>query len=101
MPISVRKLTSRIGAAVSGVDLTGPADPATINELRTALNEHKAIVLDASGLDDAGQQRVASWFGPLTTAHPTVPALPGAPQVLPVDSEAGRANQWHTDVTFV
>ncbi|MFD9203933.1 TauD/TfdA dioxygenase family protein, partial [Streptomyces anthocyanicus] len=41
-------------------------------------------------------------FGDLTTAHPTVPAVEGAPNVLPVDSERGRAaNHWHTDVTFV
>src|SRR6185312_8509069 len=32
---------------------------------------------------------------------PTVPAVDGAPNVLPVDSERGRANHWHTDVTFV
>jgi taurine dioxygenase len=101
MSISVRKLSSRIGAVVEGVDLTGPRDAATVAAVRSALNEHKALVFDSTGLDDAGQQRVASWFGPLTAAHPTVPAEPGVPQVLPVDSEAGRANQWHTDVTFV
>jgi taurine dioxygenase len=30
-----------------------------------------------------------------------VPAADGAPTILPVDSELGRANHWHTDVTFV
>ena len=31
-----------------------------------------------------------------------MPAVEGAPNVLPVDSERGRAaNNWHTDVTFV
>jgi alpha-ketoglutarate-dependent sulfate ester dioxygenase len=101
MSLSIRKLTSRIGAVVQGVDLGTDPDAATVAEIRAALNEHKALVFDAPGLDDAGQQRIASWSGPLTTAHPTVPAVPGAPQVLPVDSEAGRDNQWHTDVTFV
>jgi alpha-ketoglutarate-dependent sulfate ester dioxygenase len=53
-------------------------------------------------LDDEGQQAFARQFGELTTAHPTVPAVDGAPNVLPVDSEGGRAaNNWHTDVTFV
>ena len=101
MSFSVHKLTSRIGATVSGIDLTGSPDTDTIAALRTALNEHKALVFEAPGLDDEGQERVASWFGPLTTAHPTVAAVPGAPQVLPVDSERTRSNQWHTDVTFV
>ena len=40
-------------------------------------------------------------FGPLTTAHPTVPSVDGALHVLPVDSERGKSNRWHTDVTFV
>jgi taurine dioxygenase len=30
-----------------------------------------------------------------------VPAVPGQPSILPVDSEDSRANHWHTDVTFV
>jgi taurine dioxygenase len=30
-----------------------------------------------------------------------VPAVDGEPNILPVDSEQGRANHWHTDVTFV
>ncbi|MDH6519046.1 alpha-ketoglutarate-dependent taurine dioxygenase [Streptomyces sp. SAI-090] len=31
-----------------------------------------------------------------------MPAVDGAPNILPVDSEGGRAaNHWHTDVTFV
>jgi alpha-ketoglutarate-dependent sulfate ester dioxygenase len=100
--IEVQKVTARIGARVTGVDITRELDPETVAAIRGALNEHKALVFDATGLDDAGQQRFARHFGELTTAHPTVPALDGSPNVLPVDSErGGRANHWHTDVTFV
>lgn len=100
--IEIRKVTARIGAQVSGVDLAEPLDDKTVTTLRTALNEHKALVFDAVGLDDEGQQTFARRFGELTTAHPTVSAVDGAPNVLPVDSERGRAaNHWHTDVTFV
>ncbi|MFF4503055.1 TauD/TfdA dioxygenase family protein [Streptomyces sp. NPDC001401] len=101
MSPSIRKLTSRIGAVVEGVDLTAPPDPATITTLRQALNEHKAIVFDQVDLDNAGQERVAGWFGELTTAHPNVPAADGTTNVLAVDSETSKANEWHTDVTFV
>ena len=52
-------------------------------------------------LDNADQQRFALHFDDLTTAHPTVPAAEGAPNVLPVGSENGKANHWHTDVTSV
>ncbi|MFJ2826820.1 TauD/TfdA dioxygenase family protein [Streptomyces sp. NPDC087263] len=99
--IEIRKVTAKIGAQISGVDIAKPLDDETIAAVRAALNEHKALVFDAHGLDDEGQQAFARRFGDLTTAHPTVPAVDGAPNVLPVDSERGRANHWHTDVTFV
>jgi len=100
--LKIEKVTARIGARVTGVDITRELDADTVAAIRGALNEHKALVFDAEGLDDAGQQRFARNFGDLTTAHPTVPALDGTPNILPVDSEEGaRANHWHTDVTFV
>ncbi|MGW1981538.1 TauD/TfdA dioxygenase family protein [Streptomyces collinus] len=101
MPPSIRKLTGRIGAVVEGVDLTAPPDPLTVTALRDALNQHKAIVFDDVNLDHAGQERVAGWFGELTTAHPNVPAADGTTNVLAVDSETSKANEWHTDVSFV
>ncbi|MEU9876893.1 TauD/TfdA dioxygenase family protein [Streptomyces phaeochromogenes] len=100
--IEIRKITARIGARISGVDISKPLDQETVTALREALNVHKALVFDDVNLDDEGQQAFARHFGDLTTAHPTVPAVEGAPNVLPVDSERGRAaNNWHTDVTFV
>jgi len=99
--LGIRKLTARIGAEVTGLAPDLDLDPETITAVRAALNEHKALLFRGVRLDDAGQQRFAGYFGELTTAHPTVPAVPGAPRVLPVDSEDGRANHWHTDVTFV
>ncbi|MFF5963287.1 TauD/TfdA dioxygenase family protein [Streptomyces collinus] len=102
MSIQIHKVTANIGARVEGVDLTRPLDQETAAALREALNAHKALVFDAEGLDDAGQQAFVRHFGDITTAHPTVSAVDGAPNVLPVDSEGGRAaNHWHTDVTFV
>ena len=99
--IEIQKVTAHIGARVLGVDVSKPLDDITVSALRAALNEHKALVFDDVDLDDEGQQAFARHFGDLTTAHPTVPAVDGAPNVLPVDSERGRANHWHTDVTFV
>jgi taurine dioxygenase len=102
MTIEIHKVTANIGARVEGVDLTRPLDQETSSALREALNAHKALVFDAEGLDDAGQQAFVRHFGDITTAHPTVSAVDGAPNVLPVDSEGGRAaNHWHADVTFV
>ncbi|MFJ8914849.1 TauD/TfdA dioxygenase family protein [Amycolatopsis sp. NPDC102389] len=99
--VEVRKITGRIGAQVLGVDPAKELDAATVAFVTDALHEHKALVFSGVDLDDAGQQRFAEQFGELTKAHPTVPSVDGEPAILPVDSEQGRANQWHTDVTFV
>jgi alpha-ketoglutarate-dependent sulfate ester dioxygenase len=99
--LEISKVTGRIGALISGVDPADDLDVDTIAAIRTALNEHKALVFQDVRLDDDGQQRFARHFGELTTAHPTVPAVAGAPNVLPVDSEHGKSNHWHTDVTFI
>ncbi|MFJ5303954.1 TauD/TfdA dioxygenase family protein [Streptomyces sp. NPDC088350] len=101
MSIEIQKVTANIGARVSGVDIDKPLDAEQVAAVREALNVHKALVFDDVHLDDEGQEAFARHFGDVTTAHPTVPAVDGAPNVLPVDSERGRANHWHTDVTFV
>ncbi|MGM7777517.1 TauD/TfdA dioxygenase family protein [Arthrobacter sp. KNU-44] len=96
------KLGSRIGAEIRGFDLSGDLAPETVAQIRAALNEHKALVFrEANILSDEAQVKFASHFGPLTTAHPTVASVEGEENVLPVDSENGSANNWHTDVTFV
>ncbi|MFD8303507.1 TauD/TfdA dioxygenase family protein [Streptomyces sp. NPDC059690] len=100
--IEIQKVTANIGARVSGVDISRPLDTETVTAIREALNIHKALVFDDVDLDDEGQQAFVRHFGDVTTAHPTVSSVDGVPNVLPVDSERGRAaNHWHTDVTFV
>jgi len=100
--VDVQKIGGRIGAEVDGVDLNAPLDESTVAELSAALLAHKVLVFRGQHLDDAGQTRFASLFGPLTTAHPTVPSIEGNEHILPVQGgEGARANSWHTDVTFV
>ncbi|MFB8754877.1 TauD/TfdA dioxygenase family protein [Streptomyces nigra] len=100
--LEIQKITAHIGARVSGVDVSRPLAEETVTALREALNVHKALVIDDVNLDDASHQDFVRHFGDVTTAHPTVSSIAGAPNVLPVDSERGRAaNHWHTDVTFV
>ncbi|MGW2515984.1 TauD/TfdA dioxygenase family protein [Streptomyces sp. NPDC001617] len=100
--IDIQQVTAHIGARISGVDISKPLDAETATALREALNVHKALVFDDVNLDDEAQQAFVRHFGDVTTAHPTVSSVDGVPNVLPVDSERGRAaNHWHTDVTFV
>ncbi|MCD0452054.1 TauD/TfdA family dioxygenase [Actinocorallia sp. API 0066] len=99
--IDFRKVGGRIGAEVVGLDVR-ELDEALFTEVNAALLEHKALVFRGQHLDDAGQVAFASRFGPLTGAHPTVPSVEGQPQILEVNGDEGiRANNWHTDVTFV
>jgi taurine dioxygenase len=89
-----------IGAVVGGIRIGGDAAPAAVAELRSALLAHKVVFLRGQQhATDADQRAFAELLGPLTRPHPTVAGDGEA--VLPIDSEQGKANSWHTDVTFV
>ncbi|WP_030172930.1 TauD/TfdA dioxygenase family protein [Spirillospora albida] len=96
----VRKVGGRIGAEVVGVDVRDLSDE-VFAEIGAALLEHKVLAFRGQDLTDDDQIAFASRFGALTGAHPTVPGDEERPEILPVDSESSRADQWHTDVTFV
>ncbi len=98
--ISVTQVGGAIGAVVGGIQISGPVDPAAVAELRAALLRHKVVFLRGQhGATDADQRAFAELLGPLTRPHPTVAGDGVA--VLPIDAEQGKANSWHTDVTFV
>jgi alpha-ketoglutarate-dependent sulfate ester dioxygenase len=98
--IEVTQVGGVIGAVVGGIRASGDADPAAVAELRAALLAHKVVFLRGQQhATDADQRAFAALLGPLTRPHPTVAGDGEA--VLPIDSEQGKANSWHTDVTFV
>ncbi|KHF43020.1 MULTISPECIES: TauD/TfdA dioxygenase family protein [Saccharomonospora] len=99
--ISVTKIGGNIGARIDGVWLGGDLDEATVARIRAALLEHKVVFFrQQHHLDDAGQQAFGRLLGELTQPHPTVRSV-GLGNILPIDAEYGRANSWHSDVTFV
>ncbi len=94
------KLGTHIGARIEGVRLGGDLDADTVAALRAALNEHKVIFFrDQHHLTEDGQYEFAQLLGSPTTPHPTVTSA--GVKSLAIDSHRGRANSWHTDVTFV
>ncbi|MDO3650607.1 TauD/TfdA dioxygenase family protein [Nocardia mangyaensis] len=98
--VTVAKLGSKIGARVAGVRLGGGLDGAAVQKIQDALHEHKVIFFrDQHHLTEDGQLEFARLLGSPTTPHPTVTSK--GVKSLPIDSEYGRANSWHTDVTFV
>src|SRR6478735_8824272 len=87
-------------SAASVVRLGGDLDPATVSLIRQALLAHKVIFFRGQDhLTDDSQYEFAELLGSPTTAHPTVTSR--GTKVLPIDSDYGKANSWHTDVTFV
>ena len=100
--IEVHPVAGRIGAEIRGVDLASALDEAVIELVREALLRRKVVFFRDQRLDPESQVAFARRFGPVTTAHPTVPGLREHPDVLDVDAGGGNvASQWHTDVTFV
>ncbi|GAA2054631.1 TauD/TfdA family dioxygenase [Williamsia deligens] len=54
---------------------------------------------DQHHLDDDAQYAFAELLGSPTTPHPTVTSR--GTRTLAIDSDYGKANSWHSDVTFV
>jgi alkyl sulfatase len=101
--LEVHPVSGRIGAEVAGLRLGGDLPAETVAEIRQALYRHKVLFFRNQGhLDEAAQERFGRLFGDLVP-HPTVPSLAGTDYVLDLDAShgGGRANNWHTDVTFV
>ena len=102
--IDVRRIAGHIGAEVTGVRLSADLPGDVFALVKNALHEHKVIFFHGQDhLTDDGQAGFARLFGDLTAAHPTVPGADAEPHVLELDAQAGggKANAWHTDVTFV
>jgi taurine dioxygenase len=100
--LDIRPLAGRIGAEIENVRLAGDLPQATIVAIEAALSNYKVIFFRNQGhLDDAGQERFAGRLGDLV-AHPTSPSRAGT-AILELDSTdgRGRADRWHTDMTFL
>jgi taurine dioxygenase len=100
--VRITRLAGEIGAEVGGVDAAETLPDDVVAQVRQALLDHKVIFLRDQRLDYAAQVAFARRFGELTLGHPTIESPPGQPLIEEIDSAHGvRANQWHTDVTFV
>lgn len=99
----IQPVAGRIGAEIVSVDLSANLSNDIISDIRKTLVQYKVIFFRNQQLDANGQVAFARRFGEVTTAHPTVPSFPEHPEVLDLNygRTAARANNWHTDVTFV
>jgi alpha-ketoglutarate-dependent taurine dioxygenase len=100
--LDVVPVAGKIGAEVRNVRLSPDLDAATAGAVRQALARHKVLFFRGQGhLDDASHEGLTPIFGGSPVSHPTVPVIQGTRFVHELDSQfGGRANSWHTDVTF-
>ncbi|GAA2153346.1 TauD/TfdA family dioxygenase [Kitasatospora kazusensis] len=91
----------RIGAVVHNVRLGGDLPAETVAAIEAALYRHKVLFFRGQQhLDDTGHEAFARLLGQ-PVDHPTVPSADGR-YIFELDATKGvRANNWHTDVTFV
>ncbi|MER5595984.1 TauD/TfdA family dioxygenase [Streptomyces sp. NPDC002265] len=96
----IRRIGGRIGAEVTGVDLSTELSDSVFSQIREAFLAHKVLFFRDQELTDEAQLAFAGRFGPLTQKHPTMRTTQENPQVIPVDGEDQRADHWHTDISF-
>lgn len=100
--LRIRRVAGHIGGEVQDIKLGGDLHEDVIEQLNAALVKHKVLFFRGQAqLDDAQHQAFGARFG-RTVAHPTVPA-PSGTKLFELDASkgGGRADSWHTDVTFV
>jgi len=101
--VKVQRLTSSIGAEVSGVDLGSDLDAPTVAALRTALLDHLVLFFRDQELEGDRHVRFAERFGPIsvptfTTGSSTRPEIIVLDQVGP---KGEGADSWHADNTYM
>lgn len=117
--VTVQPVAGRIGAEISGVDISQSLDPQTVAIIAQALDTWKVVFFRGQYLGHAAQIAFGRLFGELTYAHPHDDAPPEAyPEIYTVDSrrfqqrfgvgtekeqQAARkysyTSGWHSDVT--
>ena len=100
--IEIAPMTPRIGAEVSGIDLTKSLGNQQFQELHDALMEHSVLFFRNQNVDVEQHKNFGRLFGDLHI-HPGSPPPPGHPEILIVhadkDSKHIAGENWHSDVT--
>ena len=100
--IRVKPVTPRLGAEISGIDLTATLSNAQVDDLHTALAEHQVLFFRDQKLTLDQQKTLGRHFGELHI-HPNTPGPEGHPEILPIHADANSkrvaGENWHSDVS--
>jgi taurine dioxygenase len=102
--MKVEKVTSRIGARVSGIDLAQPLDGSTVAAIRSALLDNVVLFFVGQNKLDPDQHiRLARYFGEIDIPEFKTRA-PNHPEVMvldQVDPKGQGSDSWHADNTYL
>ncbi len=100
--LTIRRVAGNIGAEIIDFKITPDIDEDIFSQIEAALVKYKVLFFrKQTQLNDESHQAFGARFGKVV-AHPTVPAPTGT-KLFELDASkgGGRADSWHTDVTFV
>lgn len=101
--IQVAPLTQRIGAEISGVDLTDDLPDAVIDELKQAIADYQVIFFRDQKLDHDSHKAFGRRFGELFV-HNGVASIPGHAEIVAIHADANSkyiaGDNWHSDLTM-
>ena len=116
MSIRLRKLHPLIGAEVTGIDLAGPLDRATVEAIRNAWSRYGVLLFPQQPITDEQQVAFSRHFGSLEVFPQAANRSREVPEIFrvtnvgdddrirPVDSPGGRYSTlicvWHTDSSY-
>ncbi|TDX16867.1 taurine dioxygenase [Buttiauxella sp. BIGb0552] len=100
--LTIRRVAGNIGAEIVDFKIIPDIDENIFSQIEAALVKYKVLFFrKQTQLNDESHQAFGARFGKVV-AHPTVPAPTGT-KLFELDASkgGGRADSWHTDVTFV
>lgn len=100
--LNLRRVAGNIGAEIRDIELSANVSDELFAQIEAALLKYKVLFFrNQNHLTDEAHQAFGARFGKIV-AHPTVPAPTGT-KLFELDASkgGGRADSWHTDVTFV
>ena len=101
--LKIEKITTTIGAEISGISLNRDLTSAVCNEIYDALIDNQVIFFRDQNITPEVHLQLAKSFGEPEPPHPVYPHVEGYENIVLLKSGGGNVpdtNDWHKDMTF-